>query len=110
MSYAIGQIILQQLGGNRFIAMTGAKDFVTLDAGTDSNGPYRGGLMFKIPRGRNGATRVCIKLTHDDLYVVYFSRYSPRTFLIHDCGSFTGVYAEHLASLFTEQTGFDTRL
>ncbi|AXF77019.1 hypothetical protein AV903_14875 [Erwinia tracheiphila] len=40
MSKEIAVEILNQLGGNKFIAMTGAKNFVWLE---------NGGLIFKLP-------------------------------------------------------------
>ncbi|EIP9270516.1 hypothetical protein LT886_002400, partial [Salmonella enterica] len=55
MSKDIAVEILNQLGGNKFIAMTGAKNFVWLE---------KGGLIFKLPSNfaRNGINLVRIKL------------------------------------------------
>jgi hypothetical protein len=102
-------IILQQLGGNRFLAMTGAKNLVSLDAGQDSGGSYAGGLMFSIASGaRNKANKVCVKLADNDLYRVEF--FTIRGVNVTARGTFENVYADGLAALFTEQTGFDTHL
>lgn len=91
MTTTPAQIILQQLGGNRFLAMTGAR--MLCDLGD--------GLAFNLPRGaKNKANKVCIRLV-DDLYRVAF--YSIR-------GEFERIYGDRLAALFTEQTGFDTHL
>lgn len=90
--------ILNQLGGNRFLAMTGAR--LLCDLGD--------GLAFNLPRGaKNKANKVCIRLV-DDLYRVTF--YSIRGANVTERGEFERIYADRLAALFTEQTGFDTHL
>lgn len=94
----IAQTILAQLGGNRFLAMTGAKQLCVLG----------NGIKFDLPRGaKNKANKVTITLT-DDLYTVKF--YSLRGVNLTERGEFEMIYAERLASLFTEQTGFCTHL
>ena len=98
MSTTIAQIILQQLGGNRFLAMTGAKQLVDLG----------NGLQFSIPRGAtNKANKV--RITNiDDLYAVSF--YSVRGVNVVLLSAHEMIYGDRLAGLFTEQTGLDTRL
>ena len=60
----VAETILAQLGGNRFIAMTGAKDFLG-DASA---------LHFRIPSNRTKANRVTITLRADDTYnIEWFS-------------------------------------
>ncbi len=62
MSTTIAQTILTQLGGNRFLAMAGAKQLVDLG----------NGLQFAIGRGAsNKANKVVITLD-GDLYAVRF--------------------------------------
>lgn len=98
MSTTIAQTILAQLGGNRFLAMTGAKQLVDLG----------NGLQFAIGRGaKNKANKVVIRL-EGDVYRVTF--YNIRGVNFKECGEFGTVYADRLAALFTEQTGFDTHL
>lgn len=98
MTTTPAQIILQQLGGNRFLAMTGAR--MLCDLGD--------GLAFNLPRGaKNKAAKVCIRLV-DDLYRVAF--YSIRGVNVTERGEFERIYGDRLAALFTEQTGFDTHL
>lgn len=95
----IARTILSQLGGNRFAAMTGAKNFV---AGND-------GLSFAIPTA-NGINRVNVTLDCNDLYRVTFSKWNARKLcnvIVHTVG---GIYCDMLAPLFTEQTGLYTRL
>lgn len=90
--------ILEQLGGRRFILMTGAKDFVGSDAA----------LTFRIPKAKNGVNRVRVTLNAMDLYDV-------ETFAV--CGSKfrvgltqSGIYADRLQSAFTLLTGLFTNL
>lgn len=96
------QIILRQLGGNRFIAMTGAKDFV-------SNGDA---LRFSLPRGFacNKADRVVISLTADDLYRVEFFKWNARKLESRPVSSHDGIYCDMLRRVFTAETGLDCTL
>jgi len=56
--------ILEQLGGEHFVAMTGAKDFVATE---DS-------LTFKIGSNPNHVSHVRVTQTPGDLYAVTFFR------------------------------------
>lgn len=94
--------ILQQLGGRRFLTMTGAKNLVAHDDG----------LSFKLPSQphytRAGINYVRVKLTPADLYDVEYGRiwginYKPKT-------SSEGLYAEDLCRDFSRTTGLDTHL
>lgn len=101
MNQAIAQEILRQLGGNRFIAMTGAKNFVY----SDTN------FSFKIPKAKNGINRIVIKLVNDE-YVVSFRRYRlskgmPTEKVVSE---HEGVYFDELQPLFTKETGLYTKL
>ena len=58
----IASIILQQLGGRRFVAMTGAKCLVAID----------NGLRFRIGRNGSKANMVNIVLRGDDTYTMTF--------------------------------------
>lgn len=100
----IGQTILQQLGGNRFVAMTGATSFSAGDFG--DNKP---GLSFKLPGGKG----VIITLSNDlyDLKVIrsgYFrkDRWTDTKIL----GSAQHVDVESLRPTFTRLTGLHTSL
>jgi len=100
MANVIAETILSQLGGNKFIAMTGAKDFV---AGAEY-------LRFKLPRVYNGISHVCITLEIDDTYRVDFTKWHARR-LEHTCvANSVGVYADQLRAVFTNQTGLETQL
>jgi hypothetical protein len=99
MSTTIAQTILAQLGGNRFLAMTGAKQLVDMGDG----------LQFGIGRGaKNKANKVVVTLSGLDLYTVTF--YSIRGTSVAIKSEHSNIYADRLAALFTERTGLDTHL
>lgn len=100
----VSDTILKQLGGNRFIAMTGAKHFYAIPK--EGLTPF-GGLTFRIPRSK-GINRVSIMLDAQDTYTVWFIKdhgLKQTTMSEH-----YNVYADQLQSLFTEQTGLYTSL
>ena len=94
----IAKTILQQLGGNRFIAMTGAKNL----------GHTNKGLQMKIGRNSKGITHVIINLTSMDTYEVEFikMRGVKRTVV----KKVKGVYADMLGKIFKKYTGMNVRL
>lgn len=92
--------IIAQLGGNKFRAMTGAKDFLS----------FKNGLGFKLPTrfAKSGINYVKIILTPDDLYTITFIKYRGiKATTVCEC---EGVFAEDLQRVFTEKTGLDTHL
>ena len=94
-----GAEILKQLGGNRFIMMTGAKHF----------GVGKEGLSFKI--GRNSKQVNHIKIDYDrgrDLYNIKFDWVTKRG--IKNKKTLKGVYADQLQKVFTMHTGMYTSL
>jgi hypothetical protein len=99
MSNQIAQTILQQLGGNKFLVMTGAKKLTA----------YDNALGFKIGRNKAKCNWVKIVLTSMDDYNMEFYRFDVRTGLtkLH---TYEGVYFDMLQELFTEYTGMYTRL
>ena len=102
MSNAIASTILGQLGGNRFRAMTGAKEFVSTERG----------LRFKLPRGfaKNSINFVHIQLTEADLYDVGFYSEARGGLSLVERAAHEGVYADALRQLFTAETGLETSL
>ena len=100
MKNAIAQTILNQLGGNRFIAMTGAKNFV----GSDS------ALMFSLSSRdtKNKSNKVRITLTNMDDYTVEF--FNIRGVKVKEVSKHEGVYFDVLQEVFTRQTGLYTSL
>ena len=99
----IAQTILQQLGGNKFIAMTGAKNL-----GFDSKGS-KTTLSFKI--GRNSRSINYVKVDYisgKDLYDMSFFRLrAGQLKLIKKVSS---IYGDQLQKFFTKNTGLYTRL
>ena len=94
----VAKTILQQLGGNKFIAMTGAKNF----------GSSRNSLQFKIGRNSKSISHVIITLKSSDLYEMEFIRIRgvKRTVV----KKVKGVYADQLQTMFTKYTGMNTKL
>jgi len=104
----IAKTIRHQLGGNRFVAMTGAKDMVGLSPEEEKG--TLGGLMFRLPRGlaKSGINKVRVYLTHSDTYLVEALKVRKWDFDV--VASVEGVYGDHLCAVFTEMTGLDTHL
>ena len=128
VSKELAQEIIRQLGGNRFVAMTGAKDFVAIDYG----------LRFRIGRNKSSANIVKIKLDIYDTYTMEFwrtSNFNPYKLLIKyteqglssdeikakiekaeenskpkKLKEYNGLYCDQLQEFFTEYTGLYTRL
>ncbi len=94
----VAQTILNQLGGNRFVAMTGAKNLL---GRTD-------GLSFKIGQNAKRVTHVRVTLTPADDYTVEFI--SVRGTNVRPLATREGVYAEDLRGVFTSETGLYTSL
>ncbi|MBL8014100.1 MAG: hypothetical protein JNN05_09660, partial [Candidatus Omnitrophica bacterium] len=82
----IAKTILEQMGGNRFAIMTGAKNFVALGSV----------LMFSLPSrfAKDGINKIEIKLNVMDTYDVKF--YKVAKFDAVTIASFEQVYAEDL--------------
>ena len=95
----IAKTILQQLGGNKFIAMTGAKNLGFTDKG----------LQMKIGRNSKGVTHVIIELDRGkDLYNIEFVQ--VRNFKRKTIKKLKGIYADQLGEIFTRYTGLRIRL
>ena len=107
---SVAETILQQLGWNRFIAMTGAKDFVA-----DTNS-----LRFKIPKNGSKANYCKITLEPTDLYTVEFIKFTPsrfysKTFTYSEpkwetLKTYGGIDAMQLVSVFESYTKLYTHL
>lgn len=95
-----GKVIIQQLGGNQFIAMTGAKQF--------SFDKQRQVLGFKIGSGaKNKINYIEIELTGRDTYDIHF--FKRGRYDVTPIDSVYDVYADMLQTTFTQYTGFYTR-
>ena len=91
--------ILQQLGGKKFIVMTGAKALV-YDNKTRS-------LTFKIMKNAKKVTHVKITLNAMDTYDLIFFNCGKE---IKIMSQVKGVYFDMLQAVFTDNTGLYTKL
>lgn len=96
----VAKTILNQLNGNRFVAMTGAKDFVYSE----------NSLTFKLGRVSNGISHVTVVLDCDDTYIVEFKKWNARRFEYTIIARHIDIYADNLRELFTNETGLYTHL
>lgn len=90
--------ILQQLGGGRFMVMTGARNFVAGD----------GYLRFALPKAKDGINRVKIELNAKDLYDVEFGKFRSLDYTKR--GEFFDVSVDQLRAIFTANTGLEVSL
>lgn len=94
----VAKEILRQLGGNKFIAMTGAKNF----------GATENSLTFKIGRNSSSANWIKIVLNGKDLYDLSFIQ--VRGDKIKTLKTYDDVYFDQLQEIFTSFTGMHTHL
>jgi hypothetical protein len=90
----VARTILDQLGGERFVAMTGATNFVSTEDG----------LTFKLGANPKRVSYVRVTLTPADLYAVSFFRVGRAPRIESD------VYCSMLEGVFCEHTGLCTKL
>jgi hypothetical protein len=90
----VARSILDQLGGERFVAITGARELV---GSADS-------LTFKIGVNPKRVSQVRVTLTSADLYSVTFFRIGKAPQIESD------VYSNMLEAVFSERTGLYTQL
>lgn len=105
------EIILQQLGGRQFIAMTGSKNFVYENASDKNPDPW---FRMDLSQNKAGVNRLKVTLKASDTYTLEFYKMTMnrKTFecKISKQQIFEGVYEDQLQSIFTEVTGLYTRL
>ena len=92
------ETILKQLGGNRFIAMTGAKGFAF-------SNKY---MSFKIGRNSKGINFVRMGHNSKDLYDMEFGFVSVKGIKVKK--KVKDVYADMLGTMFKKYTGMNVRL
>ena len=104
MDNQVAKIILQQIGGSRFLTMTGPRDYINLG----------NGLRMSLSRNKTSANR--LEIIYDegaDLYNLRFYRqsFSKKTFEVKtkDIKTYEGVYFDMLEEIFTDVTGLYTR-
>jgi len=102
---AVANEIFRQIGGKRFVVMTGAK-YVTA---------IRGGLELRLPRAKDGINLVEIMYNKGaDDYTMSFYRFQAPTLKREWKKTlkkqYKNIYADDLQRLFTDATGLDTHL
>lgn len=98
----VASTILHQLGGRRFIAMTGARDFIAINDGL-------GGMHCRIPKMTGvKVNTVKITLNEMDYYDVSFGRlYAGKHKVISE---HSDICFDELQTLFRRETGLATSL
>lgn len=107
----VADIILQQLGGHRFLVMTGARDLIS-DGDT---------LRMSLPQNMSKANRLEITLDYStDTYTMRFYKYTAgrlntKTWSwtedkVVEVKTVDGVYCDMLQEIFTMVTGMYTHL
>ena len=102
-------IILLQLGGRRFLAMTRANELMA--AGRTANNPNPW-LRLNLRRNLAQVNRLKITLMPSDTYKVEFYHQELVDWVpvITHALTFEMVYGDDLPALFTSVTGYDTHL
>ena len=95
----VAEEILRTLGGSRFRAMTGAKNF----AGTDNS------LRMRIGRNKTNANYMEVVLNGLELYDVTFAKVTKMGEM-KSVRTYDNVYNDMLVSLFESHTGMYTSL
>jgi hypothetical protein len=100
---SIAATILAQLGGNRFIVMTGARNLLN-----DGQG-----LRFMLPRTRTkwgDINRVWIHLNASDTYIIETGRWNKKDMTVKRVCREENVHADQIRAIFTTMTGLETSL
>ena len=96
---SVAKTILDQLGGNKFRMMTGAKNFVG----------YENGVSMKIGRNSSNSNYLKITLNSMDLYDMKFCKLT-RKFEEKSVTEYSDVYNDMLTEVFEKHTGMYTKL
>lgn len=110
MENTVANEIFRQLGGNKFVVMTGCKNFAV-----DKNS-----LSMRIPKNKSKANYLKITLNGDDTYTMVFKkitlpRFNSKTMTFTEykesvVKTFEHIYCDQLQELFTEVTWMYTSL
>ncbi|RWX52898.1 hypothetical protein [Photobacterium chitinilyticum] len=101
----VAKTILTQIGGQRFITMTGARQFIALDTP---------GLQFDLPCDsmfvKQKIRRVQVRLDPCDTYTVLALTKQKGQLDYVVVAQQSGIYCDMLEAIFTDVTGLHTRL
>ena len=102
MGVEVAKTILEQLGGRKFLVMTGAKNLI--------GGEHH--LSMKLPGNARCNGKICsgVRITLDpsDTYTIEAFVVRKLEYTVLDTHS--DVYCDNLAEVFTRMTGLATRL
>lgn len=96
----IAMTIINQMGGPKFVAMTGSKNFIY----------NHNSVTMELTRNKGRAKFLNIELTVMDTYKMTFSRFDSKTFDRVILKEYENVYNDGLAEIFESFTGLRTRL
>lgn len=96
----VAKTILQQLGGTKFLAMTGSKNLTTTKYSLNMN----------LSKNNASAKFLTVELEENDTYTMTFSKLKKGTFEFIICQQKTGVLFDQMQAVFTEVTGLRTSL
>ena len=96
----VSRTILQQMGGNRFIVMTGSYNFI----GSDDS------LTMKLRTNKAKATHLRVTLMPSDTYKMEFLNCRKFEVKVKTIKTVEDVYCDQLQDIFTEVTGLFTRM
>ena len=96
---SVAREILNQLGGNKFRVMTGAKNFMG----------FSEGLVMKIGRNSSNSNYLKITLNSMDLYDMEFAKVS-RMGEKKSVTEYNNVYNDSMVEVFDKHTGMYTKL
>lgn len=101
--------ILSQLGGRRFLVMTGADNLMAAGRTVSNPNPW---LRMNLRPNQAQVNRLKITLMPTDTYTVEFYHQELVDWepVISNQQTFEMVYGEDLPTLFTSVTGYDTHL
>lgn len=96
---SIADTIIHQLGWNKFIAMTGCRNFINIG----------NGVTMHIPKNKSKANRLKISINKYDTYDLTFTRVY-RIFEVETVQHIEGIDADQLKVVFADITGLATHL
>jgi len=96
---SVAKTILEQLGGNKFRMMTGAKNFMS----------FAEGLVMKIGRNSSNSNYLKITLNSMDLYDMEFAKVTKMGEK-KSVTEYKNVYNDLMRGTFTAHTGMYTKL
>lgn len=98
-SMTVAKTILEQLGGNKFRVMTGAKNFLG----------FTNGITMKIGRNSSNSNWLKITLNSMDTYDMEFAKVT-RMGEKKSVTEYNNIYNDMLTDVFTKHTGMYTSL